>query len=56
MRKLLAWKRPLFYLILPILVFLALVGFPPPFPPTQPLKPTQEQSEPAEKKRKRWRR
>ena len=25
------WKRPLLYALLPILVFLAFVGFPPPF-------------------------
>ena len=38
------WKRPLFYLLLPVLLFLAFVGFPPPFAPPQATKPSQEQS------------
>jgi hypothetical protein len=42
------WKRPLFYLLLPILVFLAFVGFPPPFAPPHATRPGQEQSEPAD--------
>ncbi|MEZ0306737.1 MAG: hypothetical protein ACAH21_02350 [Ramlibacter sp.] len=42
------WRRPFFYLVLPILVFLAFVGFPPPFAPLRPTKPSQEQSVPAE--------
>ncbi len=42
------WKRPLFYCLLPVLVFLAFVGFPPPFSPPQRVKPSQEQSVPAE--------
>ena len=32
------WKRPLFYCLLPILVFLAFVGFPPPFAPPRGYK------------------
>ena len=40
------WKRPLFYILLPILVFLAFVGFPPPFAPPGVIKPRQEQSVP----------
>jgi hypothetical protein len=43
------WKRPLLYCLLPILVFLAFVGFPPPFAPPRATKPAQEQSERAEK-------
>jgi hypothetical protein len=39
------WRRPLFYLVLPILVFLAFVGFPPPFPPVRPARPEQTQGE-----------
>jgi hypothetical protein len=42
------WKRPLFYLVLPVLVFLAFVGFPPPFAPPAAIRPSQEQSAPAE--------
>lgn len=41
------WRKPLFYLLLPILVFLAFVGFPPPFAPLRPPRAEQEQSEPA---------
>lgn len=43
------WKRPLLYLLLPVLVFLVFIGFPPPFPPPRATKPGQEQSAPAEK-------
>lgn len=44
------WKRPLFYCLLPIFVFLAFVGFPPPFAPPRATKPAQEQSVPAAQK------
>jgi hypothetical protein len=44
------WKKPLFYLLLPILLVLAFVGFPPPFAPPQRTKPAQEQSVPAEER------
>ena len=46
------WRRPLFYLLLPILFVLAFVGFPPPFAPPLRMKPGQEQSVPADKKNK----
>jgi hypothetical protein len=39
------WKKPLFYLLLPILIFLCFVGFPPPFAPLRATKPAQEQSD-----------
>ena len=39
------WKKPLFYALLPILVFLCFVGFPPPFAPPRATKPSQEQTE-----------
>lgn len=42
------WRKPLFYILLPVLFFLAFVGFPPPFAPLRPIKPSQEQSEPAQ--------
>jgi hypothetical protein len=44
----LSLKRPLFYLLIPILIFLAFVGFPPPFAPPHATRPRQEQSVPAE--------
>lgn len=44
------WKRPLVYCLIPILIFLAFVGFPPPFAPPQATRPGQEQSVPADKK------
>jgi hypothetical protein len=44
------WKRPLFYLLLPLLFFLAFVGFPPPFAPPRATRPRQEQSVPADEK------
>jgi hypothetical protein len=42
------WRRPFFYLVLPILLFLAFVGFPPPFAPPRVTRPSQEQSSLAE--------
>ncbi len=39
------WKKPLVYVLLPILVFLCFVGFPPPFAPPRGTKPAQEQTE-----------
>ena len=50
MRIDLNWKKPLFYVLIPILLFLCFVGFPPPFAPARATKPAQEQSVPAEKK------
>jgi hypothetical protein len=44
------WKRPLFYCLIPIFIFLAFVGFPPPFAPPAGTKPAQEQSVLAEEK------
>lgn len=45
----LSLRRPLFYILIPILLVLAFVGFPPPFAPSLRIKPGQEQSVPAEK-------
>lgn len=47
----LSWKRPLVYLLAPILIFLCFVGFPPPFAPPARTRPAQEQSVP-DKERK----
>jgi hypothetical protein len=49
------WKRPLVYCLIPILIFLAFVGFPPPFAPWRPTKPGQEQSVPEDEKTKKRR-
>jgi len=48
MKITLHWKRPLFYVLIPIFIFLAFVGFPPPFAPPQATRARQEQSVPAE--------
>jgi hypothetical protein len=48
MRIDLNWKKPLFYILLPVLIILCFVGFPPPFPPPRGTKAAQEQSVPAE--------
>jgi hypothetical protein len=42
------WRKPLFYLLLPIILMLCFVGFPPPFAPPRPTKAAQEQSVPVE--------
>lgn len=47
------WKRPLLYILLPILIFMVFVGFPPPFAPPRATRPAQEISAPAEDERKR---
>ena len=49
------WKRPLFYILLPVFLILAFVGFPPPFAPPPRVKPSQEQSVPAELQTKKRR-
>ena len=51
MRIDLNWRKPLFYLLLPVLLFLCFVGFPPPFAPPRETKEAQEQSQPAEDQR-----
>ena len=52
MRIKLNWRRPLFYCLLPLLIILVFVGFPPPFAHPPAIKQGQEQSDPDEKKRK----
>lgn len=39
------WRKPLFYVLLPVLVFLCFVGFPPPFAPPRATRAPQEQTE-----------
>ena len=53
MNIILSLKRPLFYIVLPILIFLVFVGFPPPFAPPTRTKPAQEQSERADQHTKK---
>ena len=45
------WKKPLVYLLAPVLLFLCFVGFPPPFAPPRATKAAQEQSVPAQERR-----
>lgn len=45
----LSLRKPLFYLLLPILLVLCFVGFPPPFAPPQRTRPAQEQVEPIQR-------
>jgi hypothetical protein len=42
------WKRPLFYLLLPIFLVMVFLGFPPPVAPLFATIPRQEQSVPEE--------
>ena len=42
------WRRPLVYCLMPVLLFLAFVGFPPPLSPLRAIKPAQEQSVPSD--------
>jgi hypothetical protein len=44
------WKKPLFYALLPVLIFLVFVGFPPPFAPPRATKAAQEQADKADEK------
>ncbi|MES2153429.1 MAG: hypothetical protein V4508_26930 [Pseudomonadota bacterium] len=49
------WKRPVFYLLLPVFFILIFVGFPLPVAPPPAIKPGQEQSIPVKKRKKRTR-
>jgi hypothetical protein len=49
----LSLKRPLFYILIPVLLVMAFVGFPPPIAPLLRTKPEQEQSVPADKEVKK---
>ncbi|MEB0032880.1 hypothetical protein QN372_19200 [Undibacterium sp. RTI2.1] len=53
MKQKLHWKRPLFYLVLPILIVMVFLGFPLPIAPPPATKARQEQSTPATNKKKR---
>ncbi|WP_426195667.1 hypothetical protein [Massilia sp. DWR3-1-1] len=54
MKKKIHWRRPLFYLLLPIFFIMVFLGFPLPVAPSPSIKPGQEISTTV-KKRKRVR-
>lgn len=51
MKRKLTWKRPLFWLILPIFIIMVFLGFPMPVPPPPETKAGQAQSAPGEAKK-----
>ena len=53
MKEKLNWRRPLFYLLLPIFFVMAFLGFPLPVAPPPATKPAQEQTQVVKKKKKR---
>ena len=46
MKLTLSWKRPLFYLLLPVFFVMVFLGFPIPVPPPPKTKSAQEESAP----------
>ena len=52
MKQKLNWKRPLFYLLLPIFFVMVFIGFPLPVAPPPAIKPAQEQTEVVKKKKR----
>ena len=52
MKNKLHWRRPLFYLLLPILFVMVFLGFPLPVAPPPALRPSQEQTEVIKKKKR----
>ena len=53
MKQKLNWKRPLFYLLLPVFFIMVFLGFPIPVAPPPATKPAQEQTAVVRKKKKR---
>lgn len=53
LKEKLNWRRPLFYLLLPIFFVMAFLGFPLPVAPPPATKPTVEQATVIKKKKKR---
>jgi hypothetical protein len=43
------WRRPLFYILLPVFFIMAFLGFPLPVAPPPAIKPAQEQAVPERK-------
>lgn len=56
LKQKLNWRRPLFYLLLPIFFVMVFLGFPLPVAPPPALRPTQEQTEVVKKKKRTGRR
>lgn len=52
MKRKLNWKRPLFYLLLPVFFIMVFLGFPIPVAPPPATKPGQEISTTVKKKKK----
>jgi hypothetical protein len=50
-KKKLTWRRPLFYVLLPIFFVMAFLGFPLPIAPPPETKARQEESAPVKKNR-----
>ncbi|MBZ2207970.1 hypothetical protein [Massilia soli] len=53
LKQKLNWRRPLFYLLLPIFFVMVFLGFPLPVAPPPALRPTQEQTEVVKKKKRK---
>jgi hypothetical protein len=49
----LSWKKPLFYLLLPVFFIMVFLGFPPPVAPPLKTKEEQEQAVPAQEQDER---
>lgn len=54
LKQKLNWKRPLFYLLLPIFLVMVFLGFPLPVAPPPATRPAQEQTVVVKKKKKRF--
>lgn len=54
LRQKLHWKRPLFFLLLPILLVMVFLGFPLPVAPPPAIKAAQEQTVVVKKKKRRF--
>ena len=52
-KLILSWRRPLFYLLLPVFFVMIFLGFPIPVPPPPATKSRQEESAPARPEEKR---
>jgi len=53
LKQKLNWKRPLFYILLPIFFVMAFLGFPLPVAPPPATKPAQEQAVVVKRKKQR---
>jgi hypothetical protein len=51
-KKKLTWRRPLFYVLLPVFLVMAFLGFPLPVAPPPGVKARQEESAPVKKKKR----